>query len=150
MRRRPTGSTRTDTLFPYTTLFRSVDRDARGPCFPGAIDIAFDPPGERPAGNRREQLGKPREERDVAVAEGRRHAFLLLDRVANARGEVELVGDRQRRLPEGRIVDRQHILRVGRDMRSEEHTSELQSLMRISSAVFCLKKKTKTNQISSK
>src|SRR3546814_20848675 len=74
---------------------RIVDRDARGPCFPGAIDIAFDPPGERPAGNRREQLGKPREERDVAVAEGRRHAFLLLDRVANARGEVGLVGDRK-------------------------------------------------------
>src|SRR3546814_13461154 len=76
---------------------RIVVRSARGPCFPGGIDIAFDPPGERPAGNRREQRGKPREERDVAVAEGRRHAFLLLDRVANARGEVELVGDRQRR-----------------------------------------------------
>src|SRR3546814_6003505 len=108
--------------------------------------------------------------------------------LAKARVWLVRVGDRQRRLPEGRIVDRQHILRVGRDMRSgsetqlvvehvherpvgraddilgqlvgrcpeiikpgdpaqhlrsEEHTSELQSLMRISYAVFCLKKKKK-------
>src|SRR3546814_19110950 len=79
MIRRPPRSTRTDTLFPYTTLFRSD-------------------------GGARDRL---------------RHA---LCRVA---GEI----------PEGRQPAQ----------RSEEHTSELQSLMRISYAVFCLKKKTTTN-----
>src|SRR3546814_1395650 len=92
MIRRPPRSTRTDTLFPYTTLFRSprqpfVDQRAElriAPRLPPALD--------RPdAGSR----GK-----------------------AFARGE-----------------------RFGRGGRSEEHTSELQSLMRISYAVFCLKKK---------
>src|SRR3546814_9023462 len=75
MIRRPPRSTRTDTLFPYTTLFRSPDQQPRH------------------------------------------------DLVANAQ---------QQRALEHR-------------MRSEEHTSELQSLMRISYAVFCLKKK-KTKQ----
>src|SRR3546814_4542623 len=78
MIRRPPRSTRTDTLFPYTTLFRS----------------------ERHG-------GAPRKERDE-------------------RGERS-----QRRLE------------VSAALRSEEHTSELQSLMRISYAVFCLKKKNK-------
>src|SRR3546814_8600143 len=77
MIRRPPRSTRTDTLFPYTTLFRS-----RAPI------------------NRR---------------------FRRCPRRAN------------RRVPDARLPVR----------RSEEHTSELQSLMRISYAVFCLKKKKK-------
>src|SRR3546814_6281832 len=77
MIRRPPRSTRTDTLFPYTTLFRSA------------------------------RLGLGRRE----VGEGRR----------------------LRRIPIASETNR------GR--RSEEHTSELQSLMRISYAVFCLKKK---------
>src|SRR3546814_5352126 len=83
MIRRPPRSTRTDTLFPYTTLFRS---GARG----------------RAAG------------RDPVAAEG--------------------------------AVQRRRRLRLDRrtqGARSEEHTSELQSLMRISYAVFCLKKKIK-------
>src|SRR3546814_5357911 len=87
MIRRPPSSTRTDTLFPYTTLFRSC----RAPA----------------AGRRRI--------RDVPVPG--RHP----DRTIGARGA-----------PGGGS-------RAGR--RSEEHTSELQSLMRISYAVFCLKKK---------
>src|SRR3546814_14720761 len=73
MIRRPPRSTRTDTLFPYTTLFRS----------PLGTDGVGDEPGD------------------------------------------ELVGQ------------------LGEALRSEEHTSELQSLMRISYAVFCLKKKKK-------
>src|SRR3546814_1051638 len=81
MIRRPPRSTRTDTLFPYTTLFRS-----------------------------------------------------------HPRGLVR--GTRQLRLRQSRpFVDRD-----GRSGRSEEHTSELQSLMRISYAVFCLNK-TKTHQL---
>src|SRR3546814_12884156 len=76
MIRRPPRSTRTDTLFPYTTLFRSDRDDVRGP------------------------------------------AHRRRDREPVPRGEAH----RER-------------------LRSEEHTSELQSLMRISYAVFCLKKK---------
>src|SRR3546814_17213086 len=89
--RRPPRSTRTDTLFPYTTLFRSAlqHRDKAAP------DHGFDPP-PLPFALRQRQAGKLGERRDD----------------------------------------------VG-DVRSEEHTSELQSLMRISYAVFCLKKKNK-------
>src|SRR3546814_4624551 len=78
MIRRPPRSTRTDTLFPYTTLFRSVRTSARRPT-----------PWSPARPSRRIQRGSAR---------------------------------------------------------SEEHTSELQSLMRISYAVFCLKKKNKKNQ----
>src|SRR6056297_3966764 len=76
MIRRPPRSTRTDTLFPYTTLFRSGDPRVRRPLEPGGWD-------------------RPR----------------------------------------------------NRNPRSEEHTSELQSLRRISYAVFCLKKKTKNESV---
>src|SRR3546814_5380357 len=77
MIRRPPRSTRTDTLFPYTTLFRSADKRTR----------AFD---------------------CWSAGSGPRY--------------------------------------FRRSIRSEEHTSELQSLMRISYAVFCLKKKNKNSQ----
>src|SRR3546814_6190302 len=87
MIRRPPRSTRTDTLFPYTTLFRS-QADAR--LWPG----------------RRARMR-------------RRPALLPLQRLSD-----HAVARRVR-------------------WRSEEHTSELQSLMRISYAVFCLKKKKK-------
>src|SRR3546814_2673566 len=99
MIRRPPRSTRTDTLFPYTTLFRSLgDRHGR---HAGAR-------GEEPA------LQHPRR-RAVARAE------------------------RQPRRPPAHPP---HLL----GGRSEEHTSELQSLMRISYAVFCLKKKKNNNK----
>src|SRR3546814_8848492 len=81
MIRRPPRSTRTDTLFPYTTLFLSVHPHTKGArCFAG----------------------------------GHRHG------IPSAQGASS---------------------RLARRQRSEEHTSELQSLMRISYAVFCLKKK---------
>src|SRR3546814_9638236 len=95
MIRRPPRSTRTDTLFPYTTLFRSSRR--AGP-YEG------------------DAQGRP---------------FHLLPQQYRGRGGRHH-GDRR-----GGSA-RQH-------GRSEEHTSELQSLMRISYAVFCLKKK-KNNQ----
>src|SRR3546814_10176770 len=96
MIRRPPRSTRTDTLFPYTTLFRSA--------LGNAFAMLPDAPGEIAGGT------------DIERA------------VAGARQDVHV------ELPwHGRMV------------RSEEHTSELQSLMRISYAVFCLKKKKKQN-----
>src|SRR3546814_5219243 len=86
MIRRPPRSTRTDTLFPYTTLFRSAELMA---CETPLV-------------------------------------------VSRAGAIPEVVG------PDGLCADLV-------EPRSEEHTSELQSLMRISYAVFCLKKKNKTN-----
>src|SRR3546814_18217982 len=86
MIRRPPRSTRTDTLFPYTTLFRSLLEHT---------DITARP------------LRSERAHRDIALVWRK-----------NSPREKEF------------------------RLRSEEHTSELQSLMRISYAVFCLKKKT--------
>src|SRR3546814_17735969 len=82
MIRRPPRSTRTDTLFPYTTLFRSARAGAQAP--------------------------------SCDARQGGRRQLRLRLRARSGEDEAE---------------------------RSEEHTSELQSLMRISYAVFCLKKK---------
>src|SRR3546814_4570235 len=100
MVRRPPRSTRTDTLFPYTTLFRSsaLDRTRAG----SSSSIMQSAPAERT-----EKSGCGcgcKDQQDRAVDRPDRNA-----------------------LPNSK--------------RSEEHTSELQSLMRISYAVFCLKKK---------
>src|SRR3546814_16607335 len=100
MVRRPPRSTRTNTLFPYTTLFRS--------------------------------------------------AFNRVNTTDNATKWIQLKGDRHRvdhchfagKVGQGQIIDIE--LDGTADYRSEEHKSELQSLMRISYAVFCLKKKKKT------
>src|SRR3546814_7599172 len=97
MTRPPPRSTRTDTLFPYTTLCLSVVLD-------GVAGLV--------AEDRR--------------AEGRGRGVHV---------EVGVAGDLARAQQE------RHLLATDR---SEEHTSELQSLMRISYAVFCLKKKKKT------
>src|SRR3546814_7694995 len=108
MMRRPPRSTRTATLFPYTTLFRS--------------HIAFRKLAHRFA----DQLGvRPR--RHGEHHRDRRRAF-----PARFVGLLPL-------LPLAR--QQQHVVRADKMLRSEEHTSELQSLMRISYAVFCLKKK---------
>src|SRR3546814_2982003 len=94
MIRRPPRSTRTDTLFPYTTLFRSID-----------FELGF------------------RERRALGSSTGPEYGSLSSFSPAKAVSE-------------------------GVSARSEEHTSELQSLMRISYAVFCLKKKTHQVTIS--
>src|SRR3546814_16856493 len=83
MIRRPPRSTRTDTLFPYTTLFRSQVRFAHPHFLLGALPLA-----------------------------------IVINQASDSDGASALV-----------------------EIRSEEHTSELQSLMRTSYAVFCLKKK---------
>src|SRR3546814_8946351 len=122
MIRRPPRSTRTDTLFPYTTLFRS-DAD---PDF-GRQEVApHVRRSRRGAADRddRHEAG----EHDRLVFERQRG---LGSRVAGRRGDE--IGERPD-VARARTDDR-------RDERSEEHTSELQSLMRISYAVFCLKKK---------
>src|SRR3546814_10553534 len=104
MIRRPTRSTRTDTLFPYTTLFRSAFEVAGG---------------------------------DVR----KNHRLIRADH--RVRGLVEGIdGIRLGERPTLHVIPG-HADDVARPrQRSEEHTSELQSLMRISYAVFCLKKKT--------
>src|SRR3546814_7456357 len=98
MLRRPPRSTRTDTLFPYTTLFRSVARR-----FQRLL-------------RKEETLARLGGDEFVLIAEGANQdsAATIAERMLGA-------------------------LRA--PMRSEEHTSELQSLMRIPYAVFCLKKK---------
>src|SRR3546814_5412960 len=97
MIRRPPRSTRTDTLFPYTTLFRSQDESDR---------------------RRLQDLGT----RCLGGCDPN------IDALAHELG------------PQGRAL-----LALVTNRRSEEHTSELQSLMRISYAVFCLKKKKRKN-----
>src|SRR3546814_7597756 len=117
MRRRPPRSTRTDTLFPYTTLFRS--QCARNPA-------------------RLKSLAQvPLQDTDLACLEASR---------AKATGHVGVqIGSHlgKRDLDDEQLV-RFLIHCAENDIRSEEHTSELQSLMRISYAVFCLTKKKTT------
>src|SRR3546814_3720701 len=111
MIRRPPRSTRTDTLFPYTTLFRSADPFALVTQDEGAETRNLDV---------------------LAIGERAAHA------AENAFDHPGRIGARQPHLAMDRIG------KIGpghRSGRSEEHTSELQSLTRTSFAVFCLKKK---------
>src|SRR3546814_3891811 len=100
MIRRPPRSTRTDTLFPYTTLFRSTS--------PAVYSRSGTPPSATRRGS-------------------------ALPASAWTYQTVS-------------YVSRSTLARTSRYARSEEHTSELQSLMRISYAVFCLKKKKTKNK----
>src|SRR3546814_4778226 len=117
MVRRPPRSTRTDTLFPYTTLFRSLQLDV-------GVDLVV---GEHAA------LG---EEGAVLIEVLQR----LAQRAADRRDVGQLLGRQVVQVLVHRVAWMDLVLD-----RSEEHTSELQSLMRISYAVFCLKKKKHTN-----
>src|SRR3546814_6393761 len=108
MRRRPPRSTRTDTLFPYTTLVRSQEREPDAPV--------------REIGKADEGAGRDAQQfvdHEVGALSGlqRLRQDRIIERVVGIIGEVA----------------------VGVALRSEEHTSELQSLMRISYAGFCLK-----------
>src|SRR3546814_2105927 len=117
MIRRPPRSTRTATLFPYTTLCRSAGRTARA---------AADNPSLR-------GCGAPRAGADAPRPAARR------DSVRRAADNSRPAGERPPAPPAPAGSPR-----LGWRRRSEEHTSELQSLMRISYAVFCLKKKINT------
>src|SRR3546814_8045227 len=114
MLRRPPESTRTDTLFPDTTLFRSVD-------YTGFADRAA------PPGSTAQQL-----ENFLQL-----HPHLLDDLGAQRRF---LLGALAFQALAGAADGVALLVQQAAD-RSEEHTSDLQSLMRISYAVFCLKKK---------
>src|SRR3546814_10225104 len=96
MIRRPPRSTRTDTLFPYTALFRSVAEQ---------------------------------------VVDHRRHVVVRRQQAGLGHDAVAVM------IGVAGKSDVEAILHPDQSLRSEEHTSELQSLMRISYAVFCLKKK---------
>src|SRR3546814_4884864 len=151
MIRRPPRTTRTDTRFPYTTPFRAPREwikleGVRGPLKRGVEPIEHPPRRAGRAGG--VGLGRV-EARDTAIEIGACGNQLARRRRHPGNG----VAIRNRRRPQPprrmeRIARRQFARRHGalgeqpRD-RSEEHTSELQSLMRISYAVFCLKKKTK-------
>src|SRR3546814_5209617 len=135
MIRRPPRSTRTDTLFPYTTLVRSHALQEVADLFRalrldlGVLGFLLGQLGT-PSGLSR----LPQRRSDASGQAGhqqhaRRHADLVAgDELAHPVAELRLL--------------RQHRLAVEPAAQgSEEHTSELQSLMRISYAVFCLKKK---------
>src|SRR3546814_7850341 len=134
MIRRPPSSTRTDTLFPYTTLFRSR------PAFVQRRQAEEDDQQRQRVQQRRLRTGLALLVGDGRPfdAETRRQLFgQALDLVHGlARGQAR----------RGLALDfhRRHAIvafQARRAVRSEKHTSELQSLMRISYAVFCLKKK---------
>src|SRR3546814_8508995 len=127
MIRRPPRSTRTDTLFPYTTLFRSLDQHAlaqvgdadgsarrlvrgRQPLVPGLVHLAL----------------------QAHVGDVERRGEQLALAAAGLGEDLLDLGERLGGLD------------FHRGLRSEEHTSELQSLMRISFVVFCLNKKKST------
>src|SRR3546814_1534936 len=118
MKRRPPKSTRTDTLFPYTTPFRSYPFDRR---VAGAGAQGHEGAEIRGLDHWRQVEMANREARDERL------------QFPSALGP----GQGAQVVP----VDREQVVN-----RSEEHTSELQSLMRISYAVFCLKKKKTSNK----
>src|SRR3546814_1644638 len=146
MIRRPPRSTRTDTLFPYTTLFRS----------PHPHHLSLPPVhGGGRAAERRPQFAVPFRSGGRRADPAQCHLHRRAGRGAAvlrrpARPGDDLGGLRRRRsavrLPRARGPARRHGAAPSapaphpRRPRSAEHTSELQSLMRISYAVFCLKK----------
>src|SRR3546814_4099313 len=122
MTRRPPRATRTDTLFPSTTLFRSSELP-HGRLL--LIHHGVSGPGE----TRVARLGRARQQ---AFNPGK----VMVDAAFGRAGRSVRIGE-----PVPDLFERNFADAVRGHARSEEHTSELQSLMRISYAVFCLKKK---------
>src|SRR3546814_4418668 len=110
MSRRPPRSTRTDTLFPYTTLFRSTLYDT---CL------------------KYENIHFYNEWFCTSILDDGNNNFSGVTAIEMKSGNFNVFNSNSGIIATG-----------GAGRRSEEHTSELQSLMRISYAVFCLKKKT--------
>src|SRR3546814_4595318 len=141
MVRPPPRSTRTDPLVPYTTLFRSTASDQEGLDAAGlaqvrgavletveievAADVAIEPrqqvERERRGDAGRVVVGGLDDVRRLLQVDAHQRAAALAHRLAHRAQQAQRFG-----------------------VRSEEHTSELQSLMRISYSVFCLKKKNNT------
>src|SRR3546814_8886851 len=122
MIRRPPRSTRTDTLFPYTTLFRSLV-----PTLEKVFDAHFR--GKDALGNLADKLNSLNADTEALTPP----AVSSLEASGAGHGEANTAVTKFQNLLHSASVNL-----VKR--RSEEHTSELQSLMRISYAVFCLKK----------
>src|SRR3546814_3597888 len=127
MMRRPPRSTRTDTLFPDTTLFRSY------------VQV--------------ERLKPPRQVEAAALvltaaaeirnpASFRQQRALSLQKLVNVEPAQAVAEVTELWQPRQTCDIHSELHRIRQLARSEEHTSELQSLMRISYAVFCLKKQT--------
>src|SRR3546814_2712684 len=118
MIRRPPRSHRTDTLFPYTTLFRSYQKLKAGEChvmpYPNLADL---------------EAMKSDPDINLLQQEGLNVGYLAYNTQEPPFDNVKV----------------RKALNMAINKRSEEHTSELQSLMRISYAIFCLKKKQKPN-----
>src|SRR3546814_6591311 len=137
MIRLPPRSTRTDTLFPYPTLFRSLE----------LTDVAG---GEAPAEDPAivsDATASATAERLKALSSamaGPESGSVTLEGLVREMLRPMLKDWLDRNLPDivDEVVSREIARLTGKGRRSEEHTSELQSLMRISYAVFCLKKKT--------
>src|SRR3546814_4890657 len=174
MIRRPPRSTRTDTLLPYTPLFRSgqplrsealvqrrgqigrilqagIRRQGFQRLFPAvAPPVQQARQAEIFAGRRLDQVdlvvAQQADFLDAGLAEARGHQVERLQRLPAA---VDVVAEPHHRDIGGVVLqgdDAGNLLLQGPEVlgvRSEEHTSELESLMRISYAVFCLKKKIK-------
>src|SRR3546814_7503564 len=127
MIRLPPRSTRTDTLLPYTTLFRSQrlpvkqQRDLRVRSQLAALAAVEIGVEDEPV-------------RTMPLQQHHAHRGAAVRRRGRQRHRVRIIGLAGARFGEPGIE------------RSEEHTSELQSLMRISYAVFCLKKKKQKNK----
>src|SRR3546814_8540105 len=121
MIRRPPSSTRTDTLFPYTTLFRAPVAAAHHRIAGVIIAAAIG------AASHRDDVARLRHQ---VVDAAQRRGHLVAQRARDDH-HVRLARTRARRSAETLQVIARHV------DRSEEHTSELQSLMRISYAVFC-------------
>src|SRR3546814_10077944 len=124
MIRRPPRSTRTDTLFPYTTLFRSVTGERTFALPRDAYDrfAAALAPYRPESGEVRYEMGS---DNCGMAPTDQPSADVTWTSATGASGKLHFYYG------------------CTRDNRSEEHTSELQSLMRISYAVLCLKKKKK-------
>src|SRR3546814_1429488 len=130
MIRRPPRSTRTDTLFPYTTLVRSPYADG------GAQATSYDDPNCARGSLRKKTSNPPL----YACRSGSRGNYSWTTPTCS---EGQLSTDQQYcTVTTNGYSDT--LADVAMKYRSEEHTSELQSLMRISYAVFCLKKKYNT------
>src|SRR3546814_7293155 len=148
MIRRPPRATRTDTLFPYTTLFRSAGAGGAAGGKPRRSGLAPRTGGDLPEiklDGHRGQAGRRLYRHSALaackwlklvtrfasrIAKSRQFSARHLQNIDSAQGRLRMAG------PE-RLCVIMDLLRT--TLRSEEHTSELQSLMRISYAVFCFK-----------
>src|SRR3546814_5657634 len=143
---RPPRSTRTDTLFPYTTRFRSKTVSSHPPSMGSVYRVPMEHMAEQPF--------------IVVSQSGKSPDLLASAEVAREAGAIVIAIVNDENSPLVRLADIVMPLRAGPErsvaatnsfiatlaafaqiMRSEEHTSELQSLMRIPYAVFCLKNK---------